>query len=134
MRAEKSRGRNLQRLLPAAAVLLVILAVHLFLERGPDHVVEIRPVDGMLDITGIDLSHEVANVDNSWDFYPNALYTSADFAAGVGRPVPEADDPDAGSEPRYGTYRLIIKARPEQYYAICSYSIDYSTRVFVNGT
>ena len=42
MRAEKSRGRNLQRLLPAAAVLLVILAVHLFLERGPDHVVEIR--------------------------------------------------------------------------------------------
>lgn len=134
MRAEKSRGRNLQRLLPAAAVLLVILAVHLFLERGPDHVVEIRPVDGMLDITGVDLSHEVANVDNSWDFYPNALYTSADFAAGVGRPVPEADDPDAGSEPRYGTYRLIIKARPEQYYAICSYSIDYSTRVFVNGT
>ena len=134
MRAEKSRGRNLQRLLPAATVLLVILAVHLFLERGPDHVVEIRPVDGMLDITGIDLSHEVANVDNSWDFYPNALYTSADFAAGVGRPVPEADDPDAGSEPRYGTYRLIIKARPEQYYAICSYSIDYSTRVFVNGT
>ena len=48
MLAEKSRGRNLQRLLPAAAVLLVILAVHLFLERGPDHVVEIRPVDGML--------------------------------------------------------------------------------------
>ena len=85
-------------------------------------------MDGVLDITGMDLSQTVVNVNNSWDFYPNALYTSADFASGGADRLPEGE-----GETRYGTYRLIIKAQPERYYTLCSYSIDYSTRVFVNG-
>ena len=124
---------RLQRLIPVVTVLLVVvLMMQLFLGRMPTQVSVAYPVDGVLDITGIDLSQKVINIDNSWDFYPNALYTSADFSSGV-NDTAQGDDPAADSEPQYGTYRLIIKAQPERYYTLCSYSIDYSTRVFVNG-
>ena len=128
MREDKARGRHLQWLVPVAIVLLVAVVARLFLTRRADDIPEVYPVDGVLDITGMDLSQTVVNVNNSWDFYPNALYTSADFASGGADRLPEGE-----GETRYGTYRLIIKAQPERYYTLCSYSIDYSTRVFVNG-
>ena len=128
MREDKARGRHLQWLVPVAIVLLVAVVARLFLTRREGDIPEVYPVDGVLDITGMDLSQTVVNVNNSWDFYPNALYTSADFASGGADRLPEGE-----GETRYGTYRLIIKAQPERYYTLCSYSIDYSTRVFVNG-
>ena len=128
MREDKARGRHLQWLVPVVIVLLVAVVARLFLTRREGDIPEVYPVDGVLDITGMDLSQTVVNVNNSWDFYPNALYTSADFASGGADRLPEGE-----GETRYGTYRLIIKAQPERYYTLCSYSIDYSTRVFVNG-
>ena len=132
MRTEKSRRSWLCWLLPAAAVLLIVLTVQLLYGRGQMDVQGLTPVEGVLDITGEDLSQEVVNVVNSWDHYAGALYTSEDFAAG-GRDLPGTAASGEQEETRYGTYRLVIKARPRQYYALCSYSIDYSTRVFVNG-
>lgn len=126
----KVRSRWLQWLIPAAAVLLLLLAVQLLCGGQGVQIREVVPVEGVLDITGVDLSKEVVNVRNNWDFYPNALYTSGDFAAGAAR----AEDSVGSDEVKYGTYRLVIRALPERYYTLCSYSIDYSTRVFVNGT
>ena len=128
MRKDKAQRRCLQWLIPAATVGLVVMMMQLFLGRMPGQLRTLSPVDGVLDITGVDLSREVVNVQNNWDFYPGVLYTSEDFAAGEAT----ADSGD-GSNSQYGTYRLVIKALPEQYYTLCSYSIDYSTRVFVNG-
>ena len=130
MRTGKTGLSRRSWVLLAGAVVLIVLVVQLLYSRRQSGFQVLIPVDGVLDITGIDLSQEVVNVQNSWDFYPGALYTAADFALG-GRDLPR---PAAGEEePLYGTYRLIIKAPPERYYTLCSYSIDYSTRVFVNG-
>lgn len=116
-------------LLPAAAIVLIILAVQLLYSRRQTDFQEVAPSDGILDITAVDLSDKVVNIRNSWDFYPNRLYTSQDFASGLAV-AEEADDQETYP---YGTYRLVIRAQPRQYYTLCSYSIDYSTQVFVNG-
>ena len=128
MQKDKAHSRRLQWLLPVAAVALVVLMMQFFLGRMSGQLRILVPVDGVLDITGVDLSREVINVENNWSFYPNVLYTSEDFASERAAAIPED-----GDNPQYGTYRLVIRALPEQYYALCSYSIDYSTRVFVNG-
>ena len=121
----------LKWLLPVAAVVLIILTIQLLYSRRQNDLRELSPVDGVLDITGEDLSNEVINIVNSWDFYPNKLYTSEDFANGI--PSTQEEEDTGTGTIRYGTYRLVIKAPPRQYFTICSYSIDYSTRVFVNG-
>ena len=132
MRTEKGKQSRPGWLLPVAAVLLIVLTVQLLYGRGQGSIRGLKPVDGVLDITGEDLSREVVNIVNSWDHYPGALYTSEDFAAGKAA-LADAAEGGGQEESRYGTYRLVIKAQPRRYYAICSYSIDYSTRVFVNG-
>lgn len=114
-------------LLPAAAVTLILLLILLLYSRLPNVERSFVPEEGVLDISGLDLSQEVVAIDNSWDYYPGELYFSEDFAAG-GRELPSNE-----GENRYGTYRLILRAQPEQYYSLCSWSIDYSMRVFVNG-
>ncbi len=113
----------------AAAVL--VLAALLLLSRLPGQTPELVPAQGVLDLTGADLAQTVYRVRNNWDYYPNALYGPQDFAAGTA--VAGGDGEAQEGQPRYGTYRLVIQAQPERYYALCSYSIDYSTRVFVNG-
>ena len=130
MQREKNQRSWLCWLLPAAAILIIILTVQFLYSRAQEDIREIAPVEGVLDITTEDLSQGIVNIRNNWDFYPNKLYTSEDFAVDEAGPYQEETD----DEPKYGTYRLVIKAQPEQYYVLCSYSIDYSTRVFVNGT
>ena len=123
-----ARLSGLRWLGPVAVVVLALLIVQLFSSRRQTEFQELVPVDGVLDITEADLDSRVFNISNqNWEFYPNRLYTSQDFAAGVAR------DGGEGDQARYGTYRLVIRARPGQYYTLCSYSIDYSTAVFVNG-
>ena len=130
MQTEKERDRHLRWQVPVVIVLLAALLAQLFFARISGHLRVTIPVDGVLDLTEIDLSQEVVNIQNSWDFYPGVLYTPEDFALG-GRDLPHLGE--KGGEARCGTYRLVIRARPEQYYTLCSYSVDYSTRVFVNG-
>ena len=118
--------------LPAAAVLLVMLVIQCMLSRTGFPVIETTPEEGILDITGQDLSHQVLWFGSGLDFYPNELYTSADFAAGrVGEKAPPQTNP---SDSAFGTHRLRIKAQPNQYYTLCGFSLDYACRVFVNGT
>ena len=118
--------------LPVAALVISVLLLQGVLSRKQTSFREISPYEGVLDITEEDFSDEVVNVQNNWDFYPGALYDSADFASGnVGeKEVPEVSSSDFS----YGTYRLLIRAQPNQYYTICGFSVDYATRVFVNGS
>lgn len=88
--------------------------------------------NGVLDITAVDCTQEVLNIQNNWDFYPNELYTSEDFSSGTVKE--KADEEVSASDFAYGTYRLLIRAKPNQYYTICGFSIDYATRVFANGS
>ena len=56
MRTNRVRGHHLQWLIPVIIVLLVALIMHLFLGRRLSQIPEVHPVDGVLDITEVDLS------------------------------------------------------------------------------
>lgn len=119
-------------LLSVAVVIFSLLLLQWTFSQRSFSVQEIKPQDGVLDIRNVNASDEVWNVANNWDFYPDALYTSQDFASGA---VEEKADEDvSASDFSHGTYRLRILAEPNQYYTICSFSMDYATRVYVNGS
>ena len=91
----------------------------------------LSPENGVLNLTQVDVSQTVYQVVNNWDFYPNQLYDAQDFAQGISeeKAAPEV----SAAQVPYGTYRLVIQAQPNRYYAICGFSIDYATRVLVDG-
>ena len=121
----------LQRLFYVGIVIFGLLLLQWIFSQRSVSFQEIGPQDGVLDVRNLDVSQNVWNIVNNWDFYPDALYTAEDFAAGV---VGEKAAPDvSASDHAYGTYRLRILAQPDQYYALCSFSMDYATRVYVNG-
>ena len=81
--------------------------------------------DGVLDATSADFSSAVYEIDGEWTFYPEVLGSGAELDA--------AKPGERDESIPYGTYRIVLYAQPEQYLMIGGYSLDYSTRVFVNG-
>ena len=125
MQAGLVRKNILRFLLPlAAAVLGVALLQGLFVHRSvPTQ--QLTPQNGVLDLRDVELSSGVFEIAD-WDYYPSVLYTPEDFAAGAAGKT--GDETGA-----YGTHRLRILATPNQYFTICGFSVDYATRIFVNG-
>ena len=117
-------------LLPVVVVACSLLALAAAFFGRTASAKDISVKNGVLDIRGLDVASNIYAVDGQWEFYPGALYDPADFAAGaVGQPAQDASPSDWSC----GTHRLRILARPNQYYALCGFSPDYATRVFVNG-
>lgn len=131
----KQTGKRMQKLRWLLLVVLVVLALQLLqglftLRSVPVQLLRVE--DGWLDLQNQDAAAGLFQLEGSWDFYPEALYTSEDFAAGrTGQPAGEEVSP---SDYAYGTHRLRIRATPGAYYALCGFSVDYATRVFVNGS
>lgn len=117
---------------PVLVVLLSMVVLQGLFSRRTTTVQEFGPQDGVLDLRNVDLSKDVINIVNNWDFYPGVLYTSEDFASE--NTTEKAQEDVSASDFAYGTYRLRILAQPNQYYTICSFSLDYASRVYVNGT
>lgn len=122
----------LRWLLPVAIVILSVFLLQAFSSANTYPIQEITPRDGLLDIRDADAANCVFNIANEWDFYPAALYTSEDFASGAA--AAKSDPEESASDTPYGTHRLRILAQPNRYYTICSFSLDYASRVFVNGS
>ena len=124
---------KLNRYLLPAAVLL-FLTVFFILCRGRImHDLEcINHPYGYADIRGCDFDREVYHLDNNWDYFPGKLLTPADFADPSTAPQPENDVP-IRIDPELGSYRIRLLTRPHQWLAICGFSVDFSTRVFLNG-
>lgn len=115
--------------LPAAVAVLIAVFFLLARSRAQTESPILRPEDGVLDVRGVDFSDSVYHVVNTWDYYPGKLYTPADFAAAD---APQKDN-DAPLNDNLGTWRLRMLAEPNTYLSLCSFSIDYGTRIFVNG-
>ena len=86
-------------------------------------IVEMSAENGILDLSSVDLAKTIVSIRGGTVFYGGKL----------------ADETD-GTEPggfdgslRYGTHRLTILTAPGQNLTLCGYSIDYSTRVSVDG-
>lgn len=132
MRSDHTGKKLLHWLLPVAIVVLSVFLLQAVFSQRTYHIQKITPQDGVLDIRNADVSGCVFNIANEWDFYPAALYTSEDFASGAA--AVKAGQEESASDTPYGTHRLRILAQPNQYYTICSFSLDFASRVFVNGS
>ena len=124
-------GSILRRFLPPVLALLLVAAFLLYCEgRVQTEFPELFPQDGVLDVREVDFSADVYHLDNHWDYYPGQLLSPDRFSDPAS--APEKDN-DAPLNVTKGTWRLRINAESNTYLTLCSYSIDYSTRIFVNG-
>ena len=132
LRSGHINKKMLRWLLPVTFVVLSVFLLQAVSSQRAYHIQGITPQDGVLDIRDADVSSCVLNIVNDWDFYPAALYTSEDFASGAA--AVKAGPEESASDTPYGTHRLRILAQPNRYYTICGFSLDYASRVFVNGS
>lgn len=132
-RSKKKISRR-RWLLPIAAIILTVLVLQLLYSRKQVGFEDLQPENGVLHAENVDFSEKIYNVTNQWDYYPNHLYSSEDFKNGIAeQPMTDGRNVSAKRIP-YGTYRLILKAEPRKYLSICSFSLDFGTKVFVDGT
>ena len=130
MRVGKVIGMTQRYLLPALVLLCIATFIISCSLRQRTEFPELRPIDGILDVRDVDFEADVYHLVNQWDYYPGQLYAPDAFFDPDTAPVKNNESPlDVG----LGTWRLRILAQPDIYLSLCSFSIDYSTRVFVNG-
>ena len=48
-------------------------------------------------------------------------------------PIRRKKKPRCTDDDKLGTWRIVLLAEPDTYLSLCSFSVDYSTRIFVNG-
>lgn len=130
MREKTVRSAVRRYALPVLVLIFVCAVLLLCRGRVQTEFPELRPADGIADLREADLAHNVYHLVNSWAYYPGALYTPEDFADPEA--APEADN-DAPLDAVKGTWRLRLLAEPDTYLCLCHFSIDFSTRIFVNG-
>ena len=122
--------KSIKTHLPPFIVILFIAVVLIYCRsRFKTTAPVLRPEDGYIDICGVDFDGTVYHLENNWNCYPGHLYYPEDFSDPDN--VPEAIN--EGPNMEFGSKRLVIQADPGKWLAICSYSVDYATRVFVNG-
>lgn len=114
-------------LLTALSFIIITAALVVIFQRREAVVKGLLPQNGVLDISDVDFSKDVYAIVNEWDFYPEKLYSPNDFTSNPPQPA------DPSAKALYSTYRLVIRGEPNVCYMLWSYSVDYSTRVFVNG-
>lgn len=131
MQSGKRKLKILNIVLPLL-VLLLICAVYFHVKsRMSFDYPELYPQDGVLDVREVSFENVVYDLVNMWDYYPGALYTPKDFADPDTAPEKSIDAP---LDYEKGTWRLVILAKPNTYLCLAHFSIDYSTRIFVNGS
>ncbi len=127
----KSSVGRLVRQYALPLLVLILLAGFLLYCRGRVQTAfpVISPQDGVADVRDVDFGAGVYHLENHWDYWPGALYTPQELNAPG---APEKNNTAARNN-ELGTYRIVLLAEPETYLTLCSFSVDYSTCVFVDG-
>lgn len=108
-------------------VLMTIAFFHIKSRVGTN----IYAADGILNVEYRNLNNQIAGI-HGFDFYPERLYTPEDFYNGRVK-IEEKQGEMLGKSTNFGTYRLLVKGKPNQVYQMSGQSTNYSMRVFVNG-
>ena len=89
----------------------------------------ISPENGVADLRNVDFDAGVYHLENHWDYYPGMLYSPEELAS----PNAPQKSSSLQIDSHLGTWRIVLLAEPETYLSLCSFSVDYSTRIFVDG-
>ena len=129
MQKEKIAKTIWKVLLPALALLFIAAFLLFCRSRFRTEFPYMIPEDGVLDAREVDFAADVYELSNRWEDYPGVLYGPEDFK----NPAADLHKNEDPQSVTIGTYRLRILARPNTYLSLCSFSVDYSTRIFVDG-
>lgn len=92
---------------------------------------EILVEDGGADLTGLDLSHEMAAVrPECFDYYPGAYLFPGSF---TDAPAPRFFTNADKSDYQYGTFRVTLRLPAGRTYAIRAMAINFSQRTWIDG-
>ena len=131
---EKHHNRDYTGRMIFAIILVMAITfgfvLYTLLPRLPEKLVSMET--GVIDLTATDLSAAVATLPLTWEYYPGKLHMPEDFKAGT-IAQPRAFVSEDEQAYRTGTYRAVLKVNPEEAYAINAWSLDYATRIFVDG-
>ena len=118
-------------LLPTAVLVFIAVCIIWCKSRFPQEgFPELWAENGVVDMRGCDFGKQVYHLGNNWDVYYGKLYGPEAFADPVRQP---ANDNELDRYPIIGTLRVRLLGKPHQWLTICGFSVDYATRIFLNG-
>ncbi|MBQ3886857.1 MAG: hypothetical protein II735_02650 [Clostridia bacterium] len=127
----KVKSINLMRRYGLPLLVLLLFAGFFFYcrSRVQTEFPVISPENGVADLRDIDFDSGVYHLENHWDYYPGILCTPEELAS----PDSPQKKTRCTDDDKLGTWRIVLLAEPDTYLSLCSFSVDYSTRIFVNG-
>ena len=118
-----------RKILYAAGIILTVICLVLLMlalfRRDSGKMVSLTAENGILDLKEYSLAETTIRLGGGYAFYGEKFLSEENSCA----PPDEFD----GSL-RYGTHKLTIISKPDECLTLTGYSVDYSTRVFVNGS
>lgn len=92
---------------------------------------EVSVEKGVADLTGLDLSGEVAAVrPEHFDYYPGVYLSPGSFSEA---PAPRSFTGADKSDYQYGTFRVILRLPADKTYAVRTMAINFSQRTWIDG-
>lgn len=92
------------------------------------------PSSGVIDLTGIDFTEEIATVRNTnFLMYPGAFYMPEDFAQGNVSQQGISYGMGEAKLGEWGTLRVLLQLPPGEAYAIAGKNVSYAQRLFIDG-
>lgn len=126
--ALSSSYRKIAAIIAPLILLICLMQCWLLTQRQADRV--LTGSSGIWDLRGIDLSEESLLLVGETEYIPDALLTPEQYA----QREDEALLTDRAFPQQYGTSRIRILVPENGWYTLTRTSIDYSTRLYVNGT
>ncbi|MDR1131924.1 MAG: sensor histidine kinase [Oscillospiraceae bacterium] len=112
--------------------LLLICGVAYYFSSFPFDTLGIAAADGTADLQAAVSGGQIVAVTSGWRSYPGKLYAPEDFAAGtVSAPVQWENKYGEGES--VGSHRMILLLPAGETTAIRFRSVDYATKVYING-
>ncbi len=122
--SEKKEKRILAAILPLIVVLMLIVWG---VKPRTGETTVMTSANGEWDLTSSGLMQKNVRVTGDVEYVPDALLTPQEFS---GRTDICLGQPDNGTQ--YATSRMRLKV-PRGSYLICGYSVDFASRMYVNG-
>lgn len=130
--AQEESEWDMKKAIRTAAALLLICATAFSVTFVSSRPSGAAALDGASDVQSAGIEAQAQQVVSDWESYPGGLYAPEDFAAGAAGPPVEWEN-QYGEGASAGTHRMLLRLPAGELTAIRFRSIDYATKIYING-
>ena len=122
---------------------ILILFFIVILSGCANEIIEKEAENGVLDLSEVDFSKQIVQLNGKWEFYPNQFFSPADFKYSsiplipkyvtVPSKIPVLSDGTKFLDTGYATYRLFVKLPKAGVYEIDYDYLYTSAKIWVNN-